>query len=135
MPFLIYLKNFFKIFFIFYFGVVGSLLLCRLSIVVVSEGYTPVAVHRRSLKWLLLFWSTGSRVHGLRYLQHMGSIVATSGFYSTGSIVVVHGLSCSTVFGIFLDQKLSPCHLHQQEDFLWLSHQGSPKNFLKIREA
>ena len=30
---------------------------------------------------------------------------------SRASIVVVHGLSCSTACGIFLDQGSSPCHL------------------------
>ena len=32
------------------------------------------------------------------------------------SVVVVHGLSCSTVCGIFLDQGSNPCPLHWQAD-------------------
>ena len=31
-----------------------------------------------------------------------------------GSLAVMHGLSCSTAWGIFLDQGLNPCHLHWQ---------------------
>ena len=30
----------------------------------------------------------------------------------TGSVVVVHGLSCSAACGIFLDQGWNPCLLH-----------------------
>ena len=44
----------------------------------------------------------------------------------TGSIVVVHRISCSTASGIFLDQGSNPCLLHRQMDSLPLSHQGSP---------
>ena len=52
---------------------------------------------------------------------------------STGSIVVVHGFSCSTPCGIFPGQGLNLCLLQQQADFLPLSHQGSsthPHNFI-----
>ena len=34
-----------------------------------------------------------------------------------GSVVVVHGLSCSAACGIFLDQGSNPCPLHWQADF------------------
>ena len=44
-----------------------------------------------------------------------------------GLPVVVLGLSCSMVCGIFLDQGLNVCLLHWQEDSLPLSHQGSPR--------
>ena len=44
---------------------------------------------------------------------------------STGSVVVVHGLSCSTACGIFLDQELNLCLLHWQADSSPLSHQGN----------
>ena len=43
-------------------------------------------------------------------LQPMGSVVAACGLQSTGSIVVVHGLSCFVARGIFPDQgSVSPC--------------------------
>ena len=37
---------------------------------------------------------------------------------------MVHGLSCSEVCGIFLDQGLNLCFPHWQADSLSLSHQG-----------
>ena len=45
---------------------------------------------------------------------------------STGSVVVVHGLSCSTACGILLEQGLNPCLLHWQADALPLNYQRSP---------
>ena len=46
-----------------------------------------------------------------------------------GSVVVVHGLSCPVVHGIFPDQGLNPCPLPWQVDSQLLDHQGSPPNF------
>ena len=59
-------------------------------------------------------------------MQHVGFAVAAPGLSSTGSAVIVHGLSCSVACGIFLDQGSSPSLLHGQVDSLPLSHQGSP---------
>ena len=56
----------------------------------------------------------------------MGSVVVDHGLYSTGSIVVANGLSCSTACGIFPDQGLNLCRLHWQADSQPLCHQGSP---------
>ena len=42
------------------------------------------------------------------------------------SVVVAHGLSCSTARGIFLDQGLNPCPLQWQADSYPLRHLGSP---------
>ena len=55
-----------------------------------------------------------------------GSVVVVSGLYSTDSIVVVHGLSCSAVCGVFQDQGSNPCLLHWQVDSWPLSHEGNP---------
>ena len=52
-------------------------------------------------------------MHGLQYLQHMGSVV------------VAHGLSCSVACGIFLDQGSNPCPPHWQVGSYPLCHQGS----------
>ena len=60
-----------------------------------------------SLSWPLLLQSTGSR--------------------RAGSVVVAHRPSCSAACGIFPDQGLNPCPLHQQADSQPLCHQGSPK--------
>ena len=43
-----------------------------------------------------------------------------------GSVVVAHGLSCSTACGIFPDQESNLCRHHCQADYLSLSHQGNP---------
>ena len=58
-------------------------------------------------------------------LWYMGSVVVAPGLQSTDSVVVAHGLSCSEVWGIFLDQKSNLCLLHLQADSLPLSHHGS----------
>ena len=39
---------------------------------------------------------------------------------------MAHRLSCSAAYGIFLDQRSSPCLLHWPVNSLPLSHQGSP---------
>ena len=49
--------------------------------------------------------STGSRARGLQWLKHVSSVVAAPGLWSTGSVVAAHGLSCSSVRGIFLDRQ------------------------------
>ena len=51
-----------------------------------------------------------------RALGARASVVVAHGLQSTGSVVVAHGLSCSKVCGIFLDQGLNPCPMHQQAD-------------------
>ena len=62
-----------------------------LSLVAVSRGYSSLQCAGFSLWWLLLLRSMGSR--------------------RAGSVVVAHGLSCSTACGIFLDQGSTrvPC--------------------------
>ena len=47
------------------------------------------------------------------------------GLQSTGSTLVVHGLSCSVECGILRGQGSNPSLLHWQADSLPLSHQGS----------
>ena len=49
------------------------------------------------------------------------SVVVARGLQSAGSVVVAHGLSCSTACGIFLDQGLDPCPLHWQADSFFFS--------------
>ena len=49
---------------------------CRLSPVAVSRSYSSLWCTGFSLRWLLLLQSTGSRVHSLQHLWHMGSVVA-----------------------------------------------------------
>ena len=77
-----------------------------LSLVVASGGHSSSQCAGLSLSWPLLLRSTGSR--------------------RAGSVVVAHGLSCSTACGIFPDQGSNPCPLHWQADSQPLCHQGSP---------
>ena len=57
----------------------------------------------------------------LRLLTAVGFPVAEHGLQSTGSVLVVHELSCSLACGIFLDQGLNLCLLHWQADFFYHS--------------
>ena len=106
------LFNFFfcKFTYLFIFGCVGSLLLhAGFSLVAASGGYSSVRCVGFSLRWLLLLQSTGSRVQGLQYLQHTGSVAVAHRLQSTGSVAMVHGFSCSATCGIFLDQSSNTC--------------------------
>ena len=53
------------------------------------------------------------------------SVAVITGLSSTGSVVVACRLSCSVMYGIFLDQGLNLCLLHWHMDSLSLSHLGS----------
>ena len=66
-------------------------------------------------------WASVAVVHRLSWC---GSLALTA-----GSVVVVHGLSCSMIHGIFLDQGSNPCPLHWQVDSYPQGHQGSLQNF------
>ena len=67
----------------------------------------------------LQLWCTGFSLQWLVLLQSAGSRHA-------GSAVVVHGLSCPSACGIFLDQGSNLCPLHWQADSSPLDQQGSP---------
>ena len=54
----------------------------------VNSGYSLAVVHGFPLQWLLLLRSTGSRL--------------------VGSVVVAHGLSCSTACGILPGPGIEP---------------------------
>ena len=68
------------------FGCAGSWLLCWLSPVAVSRGYSLVEVCRPLILLLLQSMGSGGR-----------------------SVVVAHKLSCPVGCGIFLDQGSNPC--------------------------
>ena len=90
------------------------------SLVVTSRGYSLVVVHR-----LLIVepacWGAWASVVAAYELSS-----CCSGFWSTGSVVVACGLSCSAACGFFLDQGSNLCLPHWQVASLPLSHQGSP---------
>ena len=79
-----------------------------LSLVAASGGHSSSRCAGLSLSRPLLLWSTSSR--------------------RAGSVVVVHGPSCSAACGILPDQGSNPCPLHWQADSQPLCHQGSPKH-------
>ena len=68
--------------------------LLKLSLVVMSRGLLFIAV-------LGLLIAVTSLIVG-----HKGSVVAAPRLQSMGSVVVVHGFSCSTACGIFPDLGL-----------------------------
>ena len=83
--------------YLFIFGCIWVFVAARgLSLVAASRVYSLLWCTGFSLRWPLLLRSTGSR--------HMCSVV------------VAHGLSCSTACVIFPDQGLNPCLLHWQAD-------------------
>ena len=87
------------------FGFTGSSLLCGLSLVAGSWGYSLLWCLVFSLRWLLLWWSTGS-------------------------VALTHGLWLTSACGVFLDQGLSPCPLHWQVDYLVTVPPGKSSNML-----
>ena len=59
-------KFFMYLFYLVIFSRAGSLLLCGLSLVVVSRGLLFIAVHGLLIAVAFLLWSTGSRAHRLQ---------------------------------------------------------------------
>ena len=57
----------------------GVFITCRLSLVVVSGGYSSLQCTGFSLHWLLLLWSTGSRRAGFSSCSIWASVVAACG--------------------------------------------------------
>ena len=55
----------------------------------------------------------------LRYglLSVLVSLAVAPRLESVGSVVLLHGLCCSSVCGIFPDQRSNPCPLHWQVNF------------------
>ena len=52
----------------------------------------------------------------VRRLLAVASLVTEHRLYSTGAAVVVHGLRCPAVYGIFPNQGSNLCPLHWQAD-------------------
>ena len=71
------------------------------------------------------FSSCGKR--GPLFIMMRGPLLLRStGSRHAGLVVVVHGLRCSAVCGIYPDQGSNLCPLHWQADSQPLHHQGSP---------
>ena len=99
-----------------------------LSLVAVSGGLLFAAVRRLLVAVASLVAEHGLQGCGLQQLWHLDSVVVACRLQSSGSVIVVHGLSCSATYGIFPDQGSNPCPLHWQVDSQPLCHQGSPSS-------
>ena len=78
-----------------------------------SGGYSPLAV----LRLLIVIASL---------VLYLGFSIVAPTLQSTGSIVVVHGLSCSEAFEILLDQGWNPSPA-STGGFFTTELQGKPK--------
>ena len=85
-------------------------LLCR--VFVAAYRLSPVVVCRLFIVVISLVADNRLQMHRLPQVQHVGSAVVAPTLKGMGSAVVAHGLSCSTVCGIFPDQELNLCPLH-----------------------
>ena len=79
------------------------------SLVAVSGDYSPAAA--RGLFTAVASLTVEHKLWGL-----WASVIVARGLQSTGSVVVVHGLSCPAARGILLDQKSNRCPLHCKAD-------------------
>lgn len=91
-------------------GLAGSLLLQGLSLLEECWGSSPVV--GRGLLPVVASCRTRARGAQASVVAAHRLIVETLRVQSTGSMVVVPGLSCSVVCGIFPDEGLNPCLLH-----------------------
>ena len=82
--------------FVLFLAVLGLCCCAGFSLVAATKGCSLVAVRR-------LLIMVASLVAEHRLLIMVASLVAEHRLVGSGSIVVVHGLSCSTACGIFLD--------------------------------
>ena len=117
-----------KVFFILFLAILGLRCCGGFSLVAASRVCSLVAAYRLPIVVAVLVVEHGFQVRGFSSC-HTGSVVAVPGLQSTGSIVVVHWLSCSVACGFFPDQGSNPCILHWKADSLLLSHQGNPLRF------
>ena len=81
-----------------------------------------------------LFAEHGLQGTWVQQLCRRDSVAAVPRLYSTGSIVVAHGLGSPMACGIFSRQGSNPCLLHWQTDSLPVSHQGKPKVNISIKD-
>ena len=83
-----------------------------------SRGYSLAVVHG--------LIAVASLVAEHRPQVQSASVAAAPGLWSTGLVVLAHGLRCSKACGILPDPGSNLSLLHWQADSLPLSHQGSP---------
>lgn len=89
----------------------------RLSLTVVSRGFSLAAGNTSCLRRWILLRSSGSRVCGPQWLPH------------AGSVVVVHKLSCPMARGFLPERGLNLHRLQWQADSQRRDHQGGRLEF------
>ena len=67
-----------------------------------------------------------------RLLIAGAAVVAEHRLQSTGSVLMLHRLSCSEARGILTDEGSNPGPMHWQVDYLPLDHQGNSTQCLLI---
>ena len=67
-------------------------------------------------------------------LTAVATLVAEHTLWSTGSVLVLLGLSCSKARGILPDQGSNLCPMHWQVDSLLLDHQGHVSEWLSTEQ-
>ena len=101
-------------FLFFNFQLCWVFVVCGLSLIVESRGYSLVAVC-----WLFIDMASPVvecwlQVLGLQQFQQVDSVIAAHGFQSTGSVDEVHRLTCPGACGIFpVVQSLSRVQLFE----------------------
>ena len=108
-------------FIIYLFLAVLGLCCCLSYFICIEWEYSWLQCAGFSLWWLLVA-GPGPRLKGCSSCGSRAPWLLLAG----SAVVVVHGLSCSTACGIFLDQGLNLCPLHWQVDSYPLRLQGSP---------
>lgn len=100
--------------------------LCR--VLVAALGLPPAAEHGRLVVVPPPAAERTLQSHRLRELQHLGSGVVALRLQSTGSVLVVQGLSGPEPCGIFKDQGSNPDHASQLAGrFLTTGPQGKSR--------
>ena len=82
----------------------------RLSLVVASGGYSSLQC---TASYSGVFSCCRAQASGTQ-----ASIVVAHSLYNSGSVAVVHGLSCSVACEIFQDRGSNQCPLHLAGEFL-----------------
>ena len=103
-----------------------SVLFFNLLLAALAGSRLALAAASRSCSWaVMLPTSLSPLCRRAQALELTGFSVAARGPWSTGSVVVAHGLSCSLPCGILQAQRRSPCSLHWQADSSPVDHKGS----------
>ena len=99
----------------------NHLILC-LSLLLLPSIYPCFLLFKIFYFWLHWVFAALHRCMGFNSCSAWVQYLQTAGSRAMGSVVVVHGLKCSTASEIFLDQGLNLCPLQWQADSHPLHH-------------